>query len=104
MGWSPEGEEQLLGPEEIAKVFNLDRVSKSPAVFDLDKLNWINQQYIKKLDADKLAELLKPYWKHSEFSNQIQSMDEDKYLLLVETVREHLVCLGDINEQVSLIF
>ncbi len=43
MGWSPEGEEQLLSPSDIVSAFSLDRVAKSPAVFDLDKLNWINQ-------------------------------------------------------------
>lgn len=42
MGWSPAGEEEFFTLEEMIPAFSLDRVSKSPAVFDLNKLNYMN--------------------------------------------------------------
>ena len=104
MGWSPEGEEQLLSPTEIARAFSLDRVSKSPAVFDMDKLNWINQQYIKKLDINELGRKVRPFLDRSPYSEAIKAMDEDKYQLLIQTVRDHLVSLSDISREVGVVF
>jgi len=104
MGWAPEGEEQLLSSSEISSAFSLDRVSKSPAVFDLDKLNWINQQYIKKLDTDALGEMLRPYLDKSDYADKVKQMDKDNYLLMIDTVRDHLVCLSDISREIAVIF
>ncbi|KUG02985.1 glutamyl-trna synthetase [hydrocarbon metagenome] len=104
MGWAPEGEEQLLSPAEIAEAFTLERVSKSPAVFDMDKLNWINQQYIKKLDISELAKLAKPFLDKSPYSESAARMSQEKYELMIATVRDHLVCLSDITREVAVIF
>ncbi|TVY06593.1 glutamate--tRNA ligase [Paenibacillus cremeus] len=61
LGWSPKGEEEIFTKEELIAQFSLDRVSKSPAVFDMDKLNWMNNVYIKKADKDRIAELSLPH-------------------------------------------
>ncbi|MEK3888974.1 glutamate--tRNA ligase [Bacillus sp. FSL K6-3431] len=61
LGWSPEGEEEIFSKEEIIKIFDADRLSKSPAVFDKQKLAWMNNQYMKKLDLDKIFELSLPH-------------------------------------------
>jgi nondiscriminating glutamyl-tRNA synthetase len=53
LGWSPEGEQEILPAADIIKGFTLHGIQK-PAVFDLDKLNWINQQYLKKLSRTSL--------------------------------------------------
>ena len=47
MGWSPETEEEFFTIDELISQFSLERVSKNPAVFDNEKLNWMNSQYIK---------------------------------------------------------
>lgn len=104
MGWSPEGEEQLLSPSEIARAFSLDRLAKSPAVFDMDKLNWINQQYIKKLDSEELALKVRPFLDRSPYGEAIKEMDKDRYQLLIETLRDHLVSLSDICREVGVVF
>ncbi len=104
MGWAPEGEEQLLSPPEIAGAFSLERVSKSPAVFDMDKLNWINQQYIKKLDLKELANMVKPFLDDSPYAGSVSRMSQEKYELMIATVRDHLVCLSDITREVAVIF
>jgi nondiscriminating glutamyl-tRNA synthetase len=104
LGWSPQGEEQILDHNELIQQFTLDRVAKSPAVFDLDKLNWVNQQYLKKKSIEELADMLKPYLKASEYAADIENLDDDRYLMLVEAVRDHLVCLADITRHVDVFF
>ncbi|MEK8132680.1 glutamate--tRNA ligase [Paenibacillus filicis] len=61
LGWSPKGEEEMFTKEELIAQFDLDRVSKSPAVFDMDKLNWMNNAYIKKADPERIALLALPH-------------------------------------------
>ncbi|GLI10404.1 glutamate--tRNA ligase [Paenibacillus tyrfis] len=61
LGWSPKGEEEIFTKEELIEQFDLDRVSKSPAVFDMDKLNWMNNLYIKKADTARIAKLALPH-------------------------------------------
>lgn len=61
LGWSPEGEEEIFSKDELIKIFDADRLSKSPAVFDKDKLTWMNNQYIKKLSLEQVIELALPH-------------------------------------------
>jgi len=104
MGWSAPGEEEILSPGEIIHNFTLDRVAKSPAVFDMDKLNWMNQQYLKKKSREELGELLKPFLNVSEYAADIDKLSAYKYGLLVEAVRDHLVCLADISQYMMVFF
>lgn len=61
LGWSPVGEDELFSPEEIVKIFDPTRLSKSPAAFDGKKLEWINNHYMKQLDLDVLTDMCLPY-------------------------------------------
>ncbi|MFT4415697.1 glutamate--tRNA ligase [Fredinandcohnia humi] len=61
LGWSPGGEEELHSREEFTKIFDPNRLSKSPAVFDTQKLTWMNNQYIKNLDIERLVDLSLPH-------------------------------------------
>lgn len=61
LGWSPKGEEEIFTKEELIRQFELDRVSKSPAVFDMDKLNWMNNHYLKKAELSRVVELSLPH-------------------------------------------
>ncbi|AST05838.1 glutamate--tRNA ligase [Anoxybacillus flavithermus] len=61
LGWSPEGEEEIFTKEELIRIFDVSRLSKSPSMFDKQKLTWMNNQYIKKLDLDRLVELSLPH-------------------------------------------
>jgi glutamyl-tRNA synthetase/nondiscriminating glutamyl-tRNA synthetase len=61
LGWSPaDGKTEILSPEELVKQFSLDHITKSPAVFDNDKLNWLNRHYMKESTPRRLAELAVP--------------------------------------------
>ena len=62
LGWAPrEGQSEILPIDELIQSFELDRVSKSAAVFDLNKLYWINRHYLKECDRGRLLELTIPF-------------------------------------------
>ena len=65
LGWSPEGEEEIFSKDELISIFDADRLSKSPAAFDKDKLKWMNNQYIKQLPLEKVIELALPHLQKS---------------------------------------
>ena len=69
LGWSPTGEEEIFSKEELVNIFDENRLSKSSAKFDVNKLSWINNQYIKKLDNDKYLNLVKPFISEIDLSN-----------------------------------
>ncbi len=62
LGWSPpEGTGEILNREEIVRDFDLSRVQLSPAIFDFDKLNWVNRTHLRELSPQILAEMARPY-------------------------------------------
>lgn len=63
LGWSPESNEEIFSLEELVKEFDYRRISKSPAVFDINKLKWMNGEYIKAMDNETYYELAIPYIK-----------------------------------------
>lgn len=92
LGWAPKGEEEIFSLEELVEQFDLDRVSKSPAVFDMDKLNWMNNLYIKKADPARIVELALPHLQQagrlpSELTAQQRSWAEDLIRLYQEQLR-----------------
>ncbi len=73
LGWSPVGEEEIFTKEQIIEMFDETRLSKAPSFFDLRKLIWTNNHYIKQLDDERLYKFLSPF---VEDVNQIT--DEQK--------------------------
>ncbi len=67
LGWSPTGETEIFSKDELIAQFSLERVSKSPAVFDTDKLNWMNNHYIKHADVPRIVELVLPHLRQAGF-------------------------------------
>lgn len=63
LGWSPEGNRELFSLEEMVREFDYRRMSKSPAVFDLVKLKWMNGEYMKAMDSGKFFQMALPYLK-----------------------------------------
>ena len=68
LGWSPpDSTKELFTLEDAAKEFSFDRVNKAGAKFDWAKLDWINSQYLHKMPAPELVDLLIPYWQNAGF-------------------------------------
>ncbi len=61
LGWSPEGNREIFSLEEMVKEFDYRRMSKSPAVFDMTKLKWMNGEYMKAMDPEKFYQMALPY-------------------------------------------
>ncbi|MFS0576094.1 glutamate--tRNA ligase [Sporosarcina sp. 179-K 3D1 HS] len=61
LGWSPGGEEEIFTHDELVKLFDESRLSKSPSMFDKQKLTWMNNQYVKKLSLDEVVALTLPH-------------------------------------------
>lgn len=61
LSWSPGDGEEKLSREEMERQFELMRVSKSPAIFDIQKLNWLNGLYVRDLDVEQLHEAIEPF-------------------------------------------
>ena len=61
LGWSPEDGNEIMSLEDLVRKFDYTRISKSPAVFDMQKLRWMNGEYIKAMDFDKFYERALPF-------------------------------------------
>lgn len=63
LGWAPKDNQEIFSLSELEKSFSVDRISKSPAVFDYDKLNWFNGEYIKTMSDENFRAQAMPYYK-----------------------------------------
>ncbi len=81
LGWCPEGTQEIFSLEELVKVFDFRHMSKSPAVFDVQKLKWMNSEYLKAMDFDKFYEMAEPYIREVI----TRDMDLKKIAALVKT-------------------
>src|SRR5260370_1419390 len=68
LGWSPaDGKTEILSAQELIAQFSLDHITKSSAVFDMEKLNWLNRHYMKQSPLRRLAELSLPILRHAGY-------------------------------------
>lgn len=95
----PELGKEIYTTEETQKDFDISGVSKSPAIYDLKKLNWYNKEYIKEFKHDELMNYLKPYLSYdlSKFSAEDQA-------LLIDSIRGNLDKFEDINNNLNYFF
>ncbi len=97
LGWSPGGEQEIFTMDELIKAFNLSGISKSPAIFDIQKLNWLNGEYIRNLSLDEFHEMALPYLQNAIKNSKI---DLKKVSALLHQRCEKL---SDIPEQVDFL-
>lgn len=97
LGWSPPDEEEIIPIEKLIKTFSLDRVSKSGAIFDYDKLNHINNYNIKTQPLEKIVELAKPFF------NKEQAEDP-RLPRMIELLRERINTLTDLPKECEIFF
>ena len=91
LGWAPQGEQELFTIDELIKECSMDHVAKNPAVFDIDKLNWINAQYMKKLPAEKITEMAIPHLIEKGYITEAPTGEElDRLNRFTQVIRDHL--------------
>ena len=94
LGWSPSSDNEIFSLEELVKEFDYHRISKSPAVFDMVKLRWMNGEYMKKMDDDKFYEMALPYLK------EVITRDLD-FHKIAAMVKTRIEVFPDIKDQVD---
>lgn len=94
LGWSPEDNQEIFSLDELIKVFDYHHISKSPAVFDIVKLKWMNGEYIKAMENEKFYEMAMPYIKEVI----TKPLDLKKILDMVKT---RIEIFPDIREMVD---
>ncbi|MDD9272138.1 glutamate--tRNA ligase [Paenibacillus sp. GCM10023248] len=105
LGWSPGGEEEMFTKEELIAQFDLDRVSKSPAVFDMDKLNWMNNAYLKKAPLSRVVDLCVPHLQKAGYiPNQLDEAGQEWVTALVGLNQERMRFAAEIVELSSIFF
>lgn len=96
LGWSPEDNREIFSLDELIKEFDYHRISKSPAVFDIVKLRWMNGEYIKAMDFDTYYETAKPY------IDEVVKSEVDKRKL-AEWVKTRIEVFPDIKELIDFV-
>jgi len=104
LGWSSPDGREIISREELIQLFDLDRLSPSPAVFDMDKLNWIAKHYIINEDIDKIYEIALPYIKEKNLVDEkfLESSSNKKFLKgVLEITRGYCSHLSEIKEHIG---
>lgn len=103
LGWNPGTDREIFNMEELIKEFDLDKVQKSGAVFNIEKLDWLNGYYIRQLPLDKLAEYIIPFLiKDKLIEENNYDFEYIKKVLALEQPR--LKKLGEIGERTTYFF
>jgi glutamyl/glutaminyl-tRNA synthetase len=97
VGWNPGTEQEIFTREELVKSFNLSQVQKSPAVFNTEKLNWFNREYIKMLDVDTQKKYVSDFMPGELF----EKMGTEKFEKLFPTLIERVEYFGQVSEWTS---
>lgn len=100
LGWSPSDGQEIKTLDEIAADFRINEVSTSNSIFEYDKLNWMNGQYIKKMDLAKLTDLVKPYLSCYDLSEY----SEEQLQKIVEITREPITILSELTNDTKYFF
>ena len=106
LGWSSaDGKTEILSTQELIEQFSLDHIIKSPAVFDQEKLNWLNRHYLKQTPLPKLAELAAPFLVEAGLLRKPVTPPVKAWLeLVIESVISKIDYLRQLPDVVRLIF
>ena len=99
LGWSPAGEfenREIFSMDELIKAFDINGISKSPSVFDYDKLEWVNAEYIKAMSSEEFLSYAKPYY------DEI-GITDDKYAMLEEMLKPRITRFTQIAEKLEFV-
>ncbi len=105
LGWATGTEEEVLSIDEIVERFELTDVHKGGAVFDRERLEWLNGQWIRRLDPDDLVDRLRPFVEADLAAGRIDRMPSDDELrTLLPIISERLPTLGAIGDLVGFLW
>lgn len=101
LGWNPGDEEELMQIERLIERFSLERINQSPTNFDLDKLKWFNEQYIREHSTDEeLAALVTPYLAEAGF----EGIEQDYLIAANNLMKERVSFIPDFIAKAGFLF
>lgn len=95
LGWAPKDNREMFTLPELVENFSIDGISKSPAVFDYDKLEWFNGEYIKAMTTEQFAAVAEPYFKKALGDKPFD------YIKLASILQQRTTKLTDIPEKIA---
>ncbi len=95
LGWCPKDNREIFTLDELCKVFDISGISKSPAVFDYDKLEWFNGEYIKAMTDEEFAAIAEPYFKEALGDAPVD------HLKIAAILKQRTTKLTDIPEKID---
>src|ERR1700720_1057173 len=100
LGWSPKDNREKIDIEEVVKLFELEKINRRNAAFDLDKCFWLNGQYIAQMSLDRFIELTRPFLEKAD----IEASDRDYLRAVLAIVKEKIKLLSDVPEWTRYFF
>lgn len=105
VGWSPRENKEIFSMEELVEEFDFDRVSKTGGIFDVDKLNWVNNHYIKESSAERIAKLAVSAIVNAELMTQSEAEERFSWIVLVtDALKERLNYVNEIVDHMDIFF
>ncbi len=109
LGWNPgsdikpsSGHPEIFTMEEMISYFGMDGLHKAPAVFDVQKLLWMNGQYIRSMPLAEIAKRARPFFEKAGWSELMQTKGDAWFTGIVETIRGECGTLGDLPAAAAL--
>lgn len=102
LGWSPGGNQEKIDLSSAVKKFSIKKVNKAAAIFSMDKLKWLNGQYIKEMPAGKLRDLIIPFLKEKGYISA--DFDRERLEKIVDLFKTRMSTLTDFLEWADFVF
>ena len=105
LGWSTGTEEEVLSLAELVERFELSTVNKAGSIFDRDRLEWLNGQWIRRLSAEALVERIRPFMQTELDAGRIDWLPtDDEIKALIPVVRERMPTLAAVGDLIGFLF
>jgi len=104
LGWSLDDRTEILSRQELIDNFSLERVSRTAAIFNQDKLNWMNGVYIRSLSADEFYEAAEPYLMMDKAAGEAVICNEEYVRNILPLVQERAKTLAEVAELAQFFF
>ncbi|MBI2989562.1 MAG: glutamate--tRNA ligase [Candidatus Magasanikbacteria bacterium] len=107
LGWNPGDEKELLSLKELEEVFSMEKVSKAPAVFNREKLNWYNKQYMMSIDLGELTQRALPFFLNEGVIDEKQVKNQEYFnwlMRVIELERSRVNTLGELVQALGFVF
>jgi glutamyl-tRNA synthetase len=103
LGWSVDGETTIFSRDEAVAAFDLADVSKNPATFDPEKLEWMNGEYIRAMDPERFIEMVVPFVEDA-VGRELDAAERSRFEEISPLVQERTKLLPEAGEQVTFLF